>query len=158
MIDIERHVMAAQRGDHGLGREMPPGMSEAREAVVAMLDELEALTRPSKVVLGGFSQGSMLACDVALRTERPLGGVVVLSGTLVAAEEWGPLAAHRRALPVFQSHGTADPLLSFAQAEALRDLLRKGGADVTWVPFRGGHEIPGPVVDALGRWMRSTLA
>jgi phospholipase/carboxylesterase len=157
MIDIDRHVMAAQRGDLSLRGETPQGMNEARETVVAMLDELEALTHPSKLVLGGFSQGSMLACDVALRTERPLAGVVVLSGALVAADAWAPLVANRRSLPVFQSHGTADPLLPFPQAEALRDLWRQGGAEVTWVPFRGGHEIPGTVVDALGRWNRTTL-
>jgi phospholipase/carboxylesterase len=48
-------------------------------------------------------------------------------------------------------------MLPYAQAEKLRDVLREGGADVTWVPFRGGHEIPEPVVDALGKWMHTAL-
>jgi phospholipase/carboxylesterase len=157
MIDIERHVMAVQRGDISLPREAPPGMSDARDRVVAMLDALEASARPSKLVLGGFSQGAMLACDVALHTERPLAGIALLSGTLVAQEEWAPRATRRRSLPVFQSHGTADPMLPYAQAEKLRDVLREGGMDVTWVPFHGGHEIPATVLDALGRWTRATL-
>ena len=73
-------------------------------------------------------------------------------------EKWTSLAPRRRGLPVFQSHGTADPLLPYAQAEQLRDLLQGAGATVTWVPFRGGHEIPGAVIDALGRWTRAALA
>jgi phospholipase/carboxylesterase len=158
-IDIMRHLMEVERGGGAAQeRDAPAGMSEANAHVVALLDELDARLRPSKVVLGGFSQGAMLACDVALRTDRPLAGIALLSGTLVAGDDWTPLAAHRRGLPVFQSHGTEDAMLSYAQAEKLRDLLRQGGAEVTWVPFKGGHQIPAPVIDALGRWMRAALA
>jgi phospholipase/carboxylesterase len=158
MIDIERHLMAMQRGETDAPRQAPAGMDEAREKVVAMLDELEAWVRPSKVVLGGFSQGAMVSCDVALRTGRPLAGIALLSGTLTASDEWEPRAASRRGLPVFQSHGTADQMLPYARAEMLRDLLRGAGAEVTWLSFRGGHEIPSTVVDALGKWLRATLA
>jgi len=155
MIDLERLEL-----DHveKLAREAPPGMSEAHAAVVAMLDALDAELKPSKVVLGGFSQGAMLACDVALRSTRPLAGIALLSGTLVAEGEWTSRAAARKGLRVFESHGTADPLLPYAQAEKLQKVLREGGADVTWVPFRGGHEIPAAVVDALGKWMRASLS
>lgn len=157
MIDIERHLLAMQRGETDAPREAPPGMSEARAKVVAMLDELEALVRPSKVVLGGFSQGAMVSCDVALQTGRALAGIALLSGTLAAQDEWAPRASSRPGFRVFQSHGSSDPMLPYARAEKLRDMLREGGADVTWVPFRGGHEIPPPVVDSLGKWLRATL-
>jgi phospholipase/carboxylesterase len=157
MVDIEARMRDTERGDDRPTRESPEGMSEAHARVVAMLAELDARLKPPKVVLGGFSQGAILACDIALRTSRAIAGVALLSGTLVARDEWAPLVAARRGLPVFQSHGTADPILPYPQAEKLRDMLRDGGAEVTWVPFRGGHEIPGTVVDALGRWMRAAL-
>ena len=51
-------------------KEIPDGLAEARASVIAMLDELERELAPSFLVLGGFSQGAMLSCDVALRTER----------------------------------------------------------------------------------------
>jgi phospholipase/carboxylesterase len=157
-IDIERRLLAAERGElESLSREVPPGMTEARARVTALLDELDARLKPTKVVLGGFSQGAMLACDVALRSERALAGIALLSGTLLAADEWGRLAAGRRGLAVFQSHGTGDPILPFAYAEKLRDLLHSGGLDVTWVPFRGVHEIPEAVLVALGRWVHAVL-
>ena len=158
MVDIERLVRAGERGEvEQHTRDAPAGMSDAHARVTAMLDELDARLAPAKVVLGGFSQGAMLACDVALRTDRALAGVALLSGTLVAADEWTPLAARRRGLPVFQSHGSEDPILPYAQAERLRDMLGEAGAAVTWVPFRGGHAIPGTVTDALGRWLGQAL-
>jgi phospholipase/carboxylesterase len=157
-IDIMRHLMERERGGEASAeRAAPPGMSEANARIVALIDELETRLTPSKLVLGGFSQGAMLACDVALRLDRPLAGLVLLSGTLLARDDWSALAAKRPGLRVFQSHGTEDAMLSYAQAEKLRDLLRQAGADVTWVPFRGGHTIPAPVIDALGRWMGTSL-
>ncbi|HEY1692347.1 MAG TPA: alpha/beta fold hydrolase [Polyangiaceae bacterium] len=158
MIDIERHLTAMERGETDAPRETPPGMDEARAKVVAMLDALEAAVRPSKTVLGGFSQGAMVSCDVALRTERPLAGIALLSGTLAARDAWEPRVATRKGLRVFQSHGQSDAMLPYARAETLRDMLREGGLDVTWVPFRGGHEIPQSVVSGLGTWLRAALA
>src|SRR5579871_6376615 len=111
--------------------------------------------RARKVVLGGFSQGAMLACDVALRREKAVDALVMLSGTLIAADEWTQLAPRRRGLRVLQSHGHDDPLLPFAAAERLRDLLAASGLDVEFVPFRGGHEIPDGVLERLGAFLRA---
>jgi phospholipase/carboxylesterase len=58
-----------------------------------------------------------------------------------------------RGLPVLVSHGRADADLAFAAGERLRDLLAGGGADVTWVPFEQGHEIPLEVWRALRKFM-----
>ena len=42
-------------------------------------------------------------------------------------------------------------------AERLRDMLREAGIDVSFVPFRGGHEIPPAVLDALGLYLHRVL-
>jgi phospholipase/carboxylesterase len=158
MLDIERRQreIAAGRA-RDLSREVPKGLAEARAKVVALLDELERRAGAKQVVLGGFSQGAMLACDVALHTDKPLTGLILLSGTLLALDEWTPLVPRRKGLRVFQSHGSADPLLPFFMAEQLRDLLKQGGLPVEWVGFRGGHEIPGMVLDKLGGFLRSVF-
>ena len=159
MLDIEkrqREIAAGRARD--LSREVPTGLAEARAKVIALLDELERRVGAKQIVLGGFSQGAMLACDVALRTGTPLAGLVLLSGTLLAADEWTPLMPKRKGLRVFQSHGSADPLLPYFIAEQLRDVLKQGGLSVEWVGFRGGHEIPGTVLDRLGAFLRTVLA
>jgi len=158
MLDIERRQreIAAGRA-RDLSREIPKGLAEARATVSAFLDELERQRGAKQVVLGGFSQGAMLACDVALHSGRPLAGLVMLSGTLLAADEWTPLMGKRQGLRVFQSHGSLDPLLPSFMAEQLRDLLTQAGLSVEWIGFRGGHEIPGVVLDKLGGFLRLVL-
>ena len=57
-------------------------------------------------------------------------------------------------VPVFQSHGTDDPILSPDVAKRLRDMLLNEGVSVDWHEFRGGHEIPMDVLaisEALSR-------
>jgi phospholipase/carboxylesterase len=159
MLDIEkrqREIAAGRARD--LSRKVPEGLAEARAKVIALLDELERRLGVKQPVLGGFSQGAMLACDVALHHGKPLAGLVMLSGTLLAADEWTPLMPKRKGLRVFQSHGSADPLLPSFMAESLRDLLTQAGLSVEWVGFRGGHEIPGIVLNKLGAFLHTALA
>ena len=109
-------------------------------------------------MIGGFSQGAMLATDIVLRSARPFGGLAIMSGTLVSHSEWLPLMAARKGLPVLQSHGRADPVLPFAIAERLRDELGAAGLPVEFTPFNGGHGIPGPVLDGLARLIQRTAS
>lgn len=157
-IDVGRYQRAIMQGTlDQLVDEVPDGMKEAREKLVAMLDayERETSTPKERIVLGGFSQGSMLATDVALRTKRPLAGLVVLSGTLLAAHEWLPLMPTRKDLRVFQSHGTQDPILPFPIAERLRHALEEAGMRVSFTQFNGGHGIPPEVMRDLGTWLQN---
>jgi phospholipase/carboxylesterase len=105
------------------------------------------------LILGGFSQGAMLACDVALHLPRPPAALVLLSGAPITLATWTPLLPRLAGVPTFQSHGRADALLSFAAAETLADRLRAAGARLEWVPFAGGHEIPRAVLSALASFL-----
>ena len=62
-----------------------------------------------------------------------------------------------RGKPIFQSHGTHDPILPYALAERLKTELVSAGADVTFVPFRGAHEIPPPVLEELVDFLEPIL-
>lgn len=155
-IDVGRYQRAMMQGTlDAIVDEVPDGMKEAREKLNAMLDAYEAETKTpgERILLGGFSQGSMLATDLALRTKRPLAGLIVMSGTLLAAHEWLPLMSARKDLRVFQSHGTQDPILPFAIAERLRHAFQEAGMRVSFTQFDGGHGIPPEVMRDLGTWL-----
>jgi phospholipase/carboxylesterase len=158
-IDIEQRMRRRALGHPSSIDEVPEGLLEARAKVSALLDEVESALRPppGKLVLGGFSQGAMLSLDVALHTERALAGLVLLSGTHIAAREWAARLDTRRGVPVFMSHGRDDELLAFGIAEGLRNALVSAGIAVEWVPFRGGHAIPMQVVDGVGAFLRRVL-
>lgn len=140
--------------------EVPEGLPAARSHVSRLLDQLEARfgATPEHLVLGGFSQGAMLALDVALHRRLPPSALILMSGTLLAESEWMPRMATLAGVPILMSHGRSDGLLPFAVAETLRDRLREAGAVVDWHPFVGGHEIAATVLAATERLLRRPTA
>ena len=162
MIDFEG-LERVQRGDAKALSEFrkvePAGMAAARTALRKLVDEVSAQTKLpiSKIALGGFSQGAMLATDVTLRLEEGPRALGILSGTLLMEDVWRQKAKARAGLRVLQSHGTQDPLLGFAQAQALRTLLTEAGLKVEFVPFAGGHTIPLNALEKLSALLDDTL-
>lgn len=141
-------------------RAAPAGLAESR---ALLLELIEAAGRqfglaPERFFLGGFSQGAMLATDVALRLPAPPAGLAVLSGALINEAEWRPLAAARGRLNVLQSHGRHDSILPFPMGAALRDLLLESGCDVEFQAFAGDHEIPPPAVSRLAALLAQAAA
>jgi len=155
MLDIERFAADVASGrKHDLSI-VPAGLDTARERLLTMLDALDAEwgLPAGRVLLGGFSQGAMLACDTLARSAREFAGLIVLSGGVMAEREWEAGWPARAGLPVFQSHGVDDPLLGYDIAERLRDTLRRHGLRVEWHGFGGGHEIPVGVLEGLGTFI-----
>ncbi len=162
MVDVERFQRAAgnSREMAALRAEVPPGMSESSQALRSCLeDALRQIGVPlSRTLLGGFSQGSMVATDVALRLPTPPAGLCVFSGHLLAESEWRQLAKNRGSLAVLQTHGKFDPLLPFEGAVALRDMLVESGLSVEFVPFDGPHTIPIEGIDRCAALMGRVFA
>jgi phospholipase/carboxylesterase len=133
----------------------PEGMPAARKAMLALVQDVLAQTKlpMNKLILGGFSQGAMLATDVALRLEEAPGALVALSGTLLIEDVWRAKAKARAGLPVFQSHGRQDPVLPYRAAEWLRDLFVEAGQQHEFVPFDAGHTIGEDVLRKLGAFL-----
>jgi phospholipase/carboxylesterase len=160
IIDFARIQADREAGRiRDLSVEVPQGLALARERILAFLRELprQVPIDYKKTVIGGFSQGAMLTCDVVLHTDYPFAGLVQLSGNLLAQAVWSPLMPKRKGLPVFQSHGLQDDILPHIGAERLRDGLQQAGLAVEWYGFRGGHEIPGEVLRRLGPFITKRL-
>ena len=158
MVRIEADRVAGRVRD--LSGEVPPGLLRAREALERFLTALPG-SMPidfTNSVIGGFSQGAMLTCDFTMRSAQPIAGLVQLSGSLLARQEWRPDVAKRTRLPVFQSHGTHDPILPYVMAERLHDELTREGLAVEWHPFRGGHEIPPTILAELSGFLTKVLS
>jgi phospholipase/carboxylesterase len=146
-LDLESHL---PDGSHlpDLAAFHPPGIDVAAASVRALVRDL-ASSRAGALVLGGFSQGAMVAGEIAFTTDDAIAALVLLSGTPVDVATWRRGFARRRGLPVFVSHGRADPILPFTADERFARELAAAGLKVTWVPFDGGHQVPAQVVAAL---------
>ena len=144
-IDMEELIGAIEHGNIRILRERrPDGIDEARGLLLTLIDELRQKSDLplSQFVLGGFSQGAMLAVETALNLPEPPGGLCLWSGTLVSEADWRPKASRLKGVPVLQSHGRQDQILPFDASLWLRDLLIESGAIVDFIPFNGPHTIP----------------
>lgn len=159
-IDMMRLQMAAALGTfRELRKDCPVELPAAREMLLGLIRSWSDRTGVpvNRFVLGGFSQGSMLATDVTLQLDENPAGLVILSGTLLNEDVWRDRAPRHKTLRVLQSHGTHDPILPLATAVSLRDLLNQAGADVEFLQFAGGHEIPHMVLDRFGTFLRESI-
>jgi phospholipase/carboxylesterase len=153
MAEIEASIATGTAID--LGHVVPPGLKKARGNA---MEFLKALGAPmNKLVLGGFSQGAMLATDVMLHMETPPAGLALLSGTLMCETEWKELAPKRAGFRFFQAHGAYDQVLGYPYAEKLERLLLAAGWKGKLQRFNGAHEIPSEVVIQLGSYLRQVL-
>ncbi len=129
----------------------PSGFEEAKK----MAEEfLKALDIPlENLILGGFSQGSMLAAEISLSQEKTPKGLAIFSGNLINQKSLLKEAPLKKGMPFFQSHGIADPILGFSGARKLYDLLTDSGLEGEFLKFEGGHAIPIEALEAFGSWI-----
>lgn len=156
-IDTEARAAALEAGPRDLAQEHPSGLAAARNSMVRFIEALAARHPDSRLVLGGFSQGGMLACDVALHFREAVSALVLLSASRLNIRGWQEQGDRLRGLPAFVSHGERDDDLAFAAGERLRDFLLACGAQVEWTRFDGGHEIPLPVWRSLRKFLAASL-
>lgn len=154
-MDPAARAYALADSPRDMSAEHPIGAPAARACLCAFLEAVREEMGTLPLILVGFSQGGMLACDLVLRSQINVAGLALLSSSRVSADEWELVERRVRGLPVFISHGRADSDLSFSAGEALRDLFLGRCAQVTWVPFDQGHEIPMLVWRHLWRFLAS---
>ena len=158
-IDMEERQMQAMRGERfDFSEQIPPTLS----AVSTQLQELVDLVAPSykKIILGGFSQGGMMALDLAFHTKQNIEGLILLSTNPLAKSRWQQALSEKKPESfrpwLFQSHGKQDPMLPYSNARELFDWLRPHVPAGRFVSFQGGHEIPQKVWNELGAFINET--
>jgi phospholipase/carboxylesterase len=129
------------------------------ELVKLVLRENERGVPCERIVVAGFSQGGAVALHMALRHAEPLGGLALLS-TYLAAEQ--NLADERHAanasIPIFQAHGTRDPMVIPARGRAARGRLGELGYQVEWHEYAMEHQVCLEEAAELGRWLAKRIS
>ncbi len=118
--------------------------------------EVERGIPPGRIVLAGFSQGGVIALTAGLRHAQPLGGIVALSTYLALGDSLAAEAAPaNRAVPIFMAHGTQDPVIVLARAEASREALEGLGYAVEWRRYAMPHSVCAAEVGDLAAWFEA---
>jgi len=114
---------------------------------------------PSKLIIGGFSQGTAMTYSLALGPRRPRpAGVIALSGFMPSVEGFPLALDDADGLPVAIGHGSHDPVISVDFARDARARLEQAGADVTYEETPMGHQIDPRFLASLPGWVSRTLA
>jgi phospholipase/carboxylesterase len=112
--------------------------------------------RPDRMVLLGFSQGTMMSLHVAPRREEPVAGVVGFSGRLLAPQR---LAAEARSKPpVLLVHGDADDIVPVASLREAGEALTRAGFETYGHIMKGtAHGIAPDGLSVALSFMREKL-
>lgn len=153
MAEVERAMMAGTYRNFKNTR--PQGLDGLIADGLRFVESLQVA--PEQLVLGGFSQGAMLATELSLRLKTPPAGLMILSGTLADEATIAELLAKKPQLRFLQSHGDRDPILDPAAARDLFNLLVAHGAEGEFVGFAGAHEIPRVVQEKMALFLKACL-
>lgn len=129
---------------HSLSLEGPEdeeGIKTASLNLQTLVEEEEKKGIPAdRIIIGGFSQGGAVALYTALTMDKKIGGLIILSS-------WLPL--HKKVLneikgdksyPVFQAHGTTDPVVNFTLGKMTYQMLKEYMPDMMFKNYGGlGH-------------------
>jgi len=111
-----------------------------------------------KVVAMGFSQGGVLAYELALRDPGRFAGVVALSSWLPAdlADAIPPQPGTEN-FPALVIHGTRDPMIPVERAQESRKRLGERGFSVTYREYEMEHGIGPEALRDLVGWLESKV-
>ena len=141
-----------------LGSPDPDSFAETYERVNTWLEQLSAAISvlPHKTVLGGFSQGAVLAYALSVDRMRPRpAGVLAMSGFLPHELELDPETV--KGLPVLITHGSEDPIIPVAEGRQARDRLEAAGAQVEYLESPVPHAVDPAHTEPIKRWIGERL-
>jgi phospholipase/carboxylesterase len=128
-----------------VGHPDPVTFAPSYAAAAAWLDALPY----SNIVLGGFSQGTVMAYALGLGVERPRpDAIIAMSGFIPPSDVWEadlspPLP------PIAIAHGLYDPIISVEYARTAQRVLQDAGAEVLYREYPVDHTIdPSFLVEA----------
>lgn len=125
---------------------------------VLIAREIERGIPAERIILVGFSQGGAIALSAGLRHAERLAGIVAMSTYLPLHDKTADeLALANRNIPIFQAHGTADPVVSPALGTMTRDWLREAGYEVDWYQYPMAHMVCAEEIADLRAWLTARL-
>jgi phospholipase/carboxylesterase len=156
-IDVAGLETAMARGEHrDFSKNYSDEFDKALQVMQVFLDDL-IINKYDEIILGGFSQGSMVTSHLSLKNSRDVNGLLCFSGTLLGQAELVKYLETSTKFPFFQSHGKGDPILGYGQAKSLFELMKLGGHQGEFVGFDGVHEIPVEVMKKSQKYLNRVL-
>ncbi|GLQ79032.1 esterase [Mesorhizobium huakuii] len=122
--------------------------------IAKLIDQHGFANAVDRVVLLGFSQGSIMALDALASGRWPLGAVVAFSGRLASPAPLAPATG----TPLLLIHGGADPVMPSSESVRAAELLSAAGVRVTTSIVPGlGHQVSNTGLAEAARFLNDVL-
>ncbi|KAJ7858738.1 Phospholipase/carboxylesterase/thioesterase [Mycena leptocephala] len=153
------------------GAEDEAGILHSIASIDALLTEIVASgVDPSRIVLGGISQGAAMTILTGLTTARRLAGLIVLSARLPLRHKFKSMvSSHASSIPIFWGHGTADRLVKYQLGRVCADYLlteigipaapHSGASEgLGFYTYNGlGHDVRDDELSDITSWLKKIL-
>ena len=121
-------------------------------------NEIDNGVPAQRILLAGFSQGGVLALQVALCYPKCLAGILALSTFLADSEILASAKAEVNArIPILMCHGQQDMVLPMAMGKSAFESLKNAGYAIEWHEYPMGHEVCLEEIREISRWLQQVL-
>jgi phospholipase/carboxylesterase len=134
-----------------LGEPDPQTFSATYQRAAEWLDGLGFA--PKRTILGGFSQGAVMAYALGLGKGRPRPAALIALSGFIPSVPGFELDLTPPLPPVAIGHGTYDDVIGVEWGRAARELLGNAGADVLYRESPMGHSIDPAFLEQIAAWL-----
>ena len=139
-----------------------PESSTFRASYAAASDWLAALLAEhgvghDRLVLGGFSQGGVMAYSLGLGAGRPRPAALTVFSSFIPTVEGFELDLSAPLPPVAVGHGALDPVIGVEWGRRARQTLEAAGAEVLYRETPMYHQIDPDFVREVSRWLQGII-
>lgn len=131
----------------------------SRQLLISYLKELEQTYQPSKIILGGFSQGAMMSYAVALTRPDLTRHVLAMSGYVVKdIADKIPQSESLAGMQVLATHGTNDMVLPVFLARKTQEFMHKLPIKFEFYEYNMGHEVNQECFNKINSWINESIS
>lgn len=113
---------------------------------------------PKRLILLGFSQGTVMSYAIGLTDPDSFRGIAALSGYVPTKSALHFQLQKLGAFSIFISHGTYDEIIPVKLGREAASLLRRAGAGVDYREYLMGHQVIDKTIADLSVWMKKAIA
>ena len=138
------------------GEGIDESINNSKNLINKFLDQLVKLygDEDTKLVLGGFSQGAMMALEVGLKRRDLICGIISCSGWIHASQTDNEPDSNNQQ-EIFIGHGSLDDIVPIQKSIEAMDKLSSIGYSTQFREYDIAHEISQIEISDISEWLQS---
>ncbi|OQR82848.1 acyl-protein thioesterase [Achlya hypogyna] len=135
------------------------GIEASRDRILQIIEkEIDAGIAPSRIVLGGFSQGGALSLFTGYQMNHALAGILVLSAYVPKADRFAVPEALKE-VPLLMCHGDSDMVVQLSWAEmSVGKVKDQGVKNVEFIVYEDlDHGASMEEITKVKTWLQKVL-